>query len=219
MTTIEFFHDAVCGWCYLLSPRLRIIAAKYPVKIVHRAFVLQYNESDMITRFGSLRQAKQEILQHWAQCQQYAEQPELINIEGMRAASFDYPTGYLAALYAKAIEQHCGQMAHWHFFDAVQRAHLYEAQNIADPQVLNAITNTLACTYDIPYASIIASVHSSKVIKAVTNDNLRAEAFGIRTIPSLLINGRKSVSQTLSLEQLESLVISSLSANLVEDEL
>lgn len=218
MTTIEFFHDAVCGWCYLLSPRLRIIAAKYPVKIVHRAFVLQRDESDMIARFGSLQQAKQEILQHWEQCQQYAEQPELINIERMRAASFDYPTGYLAARYAKAFEQHCGQKAHWQFFDAVQRAHLYEAQNIAEPQVLNGIANSIANAHGIAYLSILDSVVSNDVIKAVTDDNLRAEAFGIRTIPSLLINGKKTVSQTLSLEQLELLVQSNIHPQFAEED-
>ncbi len=202
MTTIEFFHDAVCGWCYLLSPRLRKVAAKYPVKIVHRTFVLQHNEQEMIARFGSLSSAKQEILQHWKQCQRYSENPELIDIERMRAAPFNYPTGYLAALYAKAIEQLGGQQAHWDFFDAVQRAHLYEARNIADAQVLNDI----AKAQGFVYAELLTNLYSQGIKQAVIKDKIRAEDFGIRTIPSLVIDGKKVVSQTLSLDQLEQLI-------------
>ncbi len=208
MINIEFFHDAVCGWCYLLSPRLRQIAEKYPVKIVHRAFVLQRNESEMIARFGSMKQAKQEILQHWQTCQRYAEHPELINIEGMRDASFNYPTGYLAAVYAKAIEQLGGQEAHWDFFDAVQRAHLCESRNIADADVLNAI----AIAHGFSYAQVKAAVDSPDVKLAVLNDKRRAVEFGISSIPSLIINGSQLVSQTLTAAQLEQLISSLMSS-------
>lgn len=202
MITVEFFHDAVCGWCYLLSPRLRKLAAKYPLEIVHRSFVLQRDEQEMIARFGSLTQAKHEILQHWEQCQRYAEQPDLINIERMRAADFNYPSGYLAALYAKAIEQLWGQQAHWDFFDATQRAHLYRAENIADVQVLDNITRAQGHNYP----ELLSVLDSSSVKQAVLDDNRRAEEFGIRSIPSLLIDGTRVVSQNLSLSQLDELI-------------
>jgi len=215
VTTIEFFHDAVCGWCYLLSPRLRKIAAKYPVKIVHRAFVLQRDEQDMIARFGSMAQAKREILQHWEQCQRFAEHPKLINIEGMREAPFDYPTGYLAALYAKAAEQIGGQQAHWDFFDAVQCAHLYEARNIADVQVLDEI----AKAQSFEYAELLAILYSPEIKQAVLKDNLRSDSFGIRSIPSIVINGVRVVSQTLSLDQLEQLVATHVDSELLEEKL
>ncbi|MFC3096167.1 DsbA family protein [Alteromonas sediminis] len=215
MTTIEFFHDAVCGWCYLLSPRLRKIAEKYPVRIVHRTFVLQHNEQEMIARFGSLSNAKQEILQHWKQCQLFSENPELINVERMRIAPFDYPTGYLAALYAKAIEQLCGQQAHWDFFDAVQRAHLYEARNIADAQVLNEI----AKAQGFVNAELFTKLCSPCIKQAVMKDKLRAKDFGIHTIPSLVVNGKKVVSQTLSLAQLEQLISTNETDQYAEEKL
>ena len=215
MTTIEFFHDAVCGWCYLLSPRLRNIAAKYPVKVAHRTFMLQRNRREMIERFGSLSQAKKEILQHWAQCQRYAEQPELINIERMQEAKFEYPSGYLAALYAKAIEQLRGQQGHWDFFDAVQRAHLYEAQNISDAQVLNQI----AKAQGVSHLDLIATLYSPEVKQAIINDKFRAANFGIQTIPSLVINGKNVISQTLSQEQLEQLICTQIANQKEEEEI
>lgn len=208
MIKIEFFHDSVCGWCYLLSPRLRQIAEKYPVKIVHRAFVLQRNESEMIERFGSMKKAKHEIMQHWLTCQRYAENPELINIEGMRAAPFDYPTGYLAAVYAKAIEQLGGQEAHWDFFDAAQRAHLYDSRNIADADVLNSI----ALAKGFSYAQMKEAVESPEVELAMLSDKRRAVEFGISSIPSLIIDGSQLVSQTLTTAQLEQLISSLMSS-------
>ncbi|EOX4315594.1 DsbA family protein [Vibrio cholerae] len=65
---IEFFHDAVCGWCYVLSPRLRKLAKQQNIQIVQRCFVLQRSDEEMVERFGSLAQAKSEILNHWIAC-------------------------------------------------------------------------------------------------------------------------------------------------------
>lgn len=212
MIQIEFFHDAVCGWCYNLSPRLRNIAARYPVTIVQRAFVLQRNEQEMISRFGSLAGAKQQILQHWQSCKLAADDPDSINIEGMQAATFHYPHGYLAALYAKAVEHVAGQAAHWDFFDAVQRAHLYHNHNIADAAVLDAILQRLA----LPLASIQAWLHTDANISALEQDLARAVHFGVKTIPTLLLNGKTLVSQSLSLGQLEQLIESQLSGVFTE---
>lgn len=105
---IEFFHDAVCGWCYVLSPRLRKLAKQQNIQIVQRCFVLQRSDEEMIERFGSLAQAKSEILNHWIACQQAADDKTLFNIEGMRAQPFNYPSGYLAAVGAKAAERLAG---------------------------------------------------------------------------------------------------------------
>lgn len=202
MIQIEFFHDAVCGWCYVLSPRLRKIAAKYPVNVIHRAFVLQRNDEEMVARFGSLELAKQEILQHWQSCKSFADEPESINIEGMRKADFNYPNGYLAALYAKAVERIAGQDAHWDFFDAVQKVHLYDNQNIADKAVLGAVVQKL----ELPLDQIDAILHSADNVNALEVDRARAADFDIKSIPTLLINGRNLISQSLSLTQLEHLV-------------
>ncbi|OKY25025.1 DsbA family protein [Thalassotalea sp. PP2-459] len=206
MLQIEFFHDAVCGWCYVLSPRLRRIVENFPVKIKHRAFVLQRNESEMIKRFGSMSNAKHEILGHWQSCKKYADNPNGFNIEGMRQAKFDYPSGYLAAKYAKAIESIFGQNAHWDFFDAVQTAHLYHNKNIANASILNAIVDNI----NLPQEEIASTVKLKKIDRLVEFDNERASQFFIKSIPSIIINGKSVVSEVLSQEQLEALVIKNL---------
>ncbi len=212
MIQIEFFHDAVCGWCYILSPRLRKMAAKYPVKVIHRAFVLQRNDEEMVARFGSMELAKQEILHHWLSCKSFADDPDSINIEGMRAAGFNYPNGYLAALYAKAIERIAGQNAHWDFFDAVQKVHLYHNQNIGDAAVLDAIAQLLG----LPLDQINAILHSAENINALEEDRARAAYFDVKTIPTLLINSRNLISHSLNLAQLEHLVVTELASAIEE---
>lgn len=201
MTAVEFFHDAVCGWCYLLSPRLREIASRYNVKIIHRAYVLQRNEEEMVRRFGSLEQAKSEILEHWKHCQFYAEDPSRINIEGMRRADFHYPSGWNAALAAKAAEALGGQIGHWNFFDSVQTAHLKYNRNIADRKVLLDIAESIGFNK----AQFEGAMTLQSTSEAVNEDNVRARSFGVQSIPALLINGKRLISQTLTTEQLEEL--------------
>ncbi|MDN4502425.1 DsbA family protein [Alteromonadaceae bacterium BrNp21-10] len=212
MTKIEFFHDAVCGWCYLLSPRLRRIATKYQIEIEHRSFVLQRTRAEMVARFGSMESAKTEILNHWQQCKEQSETPEKINIQGMRRAQFEYPSGLNAALAAKAVEAIAGHQAHWDFFDAVQNTHLQLNQNIADINVLLALAEGLG----ISTTTLFELMFSQRIQDAVSADNVRARQFHIRSIPSLLINGTQVVSQTLTEPMLEKL-FSDLSIKTLEE--
>ena len=201
MTTIEFFHDAVCGWCYLLSPRLRQMAKEYDVTIVHRAYVLQRNDDEIAKRFGSLELAKNEILWHWQQCKSQAEDPGRINIEGMRAANFTYPSGFNAALAMKTAEVIEGQSGHWRYFDAVQNAHLKMAKNIADTEVLLDIAELLGFSR-LEFKELM---ELESTVYAVEHDIATARNLGVRSVPSMLINGKRLISQTLTLDQLRAL--------------
>lgn len=89
---IEFFHDVVCGWCYIQSPALRKLNERYGVEVVHRSFVLQRNDREMINRWGSLEGAKNQILQHWESCAEFEGSYERFNISGMREASLTIQT-------------------------------------------------------------------------------------------------------------------------------
>jgi predicted DsbA family dithiol-disulfide isomerase len=101
--TIDFFHDVVCGWCYVMSPRLRQVARELGLRVRQRSFVLQASRAEMVARFGSMEQAKQTILGHWEACARH-DDTQRIDIEGMRRESFEYPSGLAGALACQAAQ-------------------------------------------------------------------------------------------------------------------
>ena len=127
--TVDFFHDVVCCWCFNISSRMRALAAEFDLDIRHRTFVLQASPAEMAARWGTPEDARETILGHWAVCRQVSDRPDLVDIDAMRAAPFDYPHGLTAALGCKTAERLGGHAAHWDMFDRLQRAHLTEARN------------------------------------------------------------------------------------------
>ena len=132
---IDFFHDVVCGWCYVMSPRLRQVTRELGLRVRQRSFVLQASRAEMVARFGSMEQAKQTILGHWEACAQH-DDTQRIDIEGMRRESFEYPSGLAGALACQAAQMLEGDEAHWNLFDAIQHAHMSAHRNIGDAEVL-----------------------------------------------------------------------------------
>ena len=92
---------------------------------------------------------------------------------------------------------------------------MYEAQNISDAQVLNQI----AKAQGVSHLDLIATLYSPEVKQAIINDKFRAANFGIQTIPSLVINGKNVISQTLSQEQLEQLICTQIANQKEEEEI
>jgi len=201
MIKVDFYHDTVCGWCYVLSPRLRKISKEFELDIHHKTFVLQRDNSEMVQRFGSMQEAKAEILRHWASCAEADGNHERFNIEGMRQQPFDYPNGWLAALACKAAEQQQGQQGHWLMFDRIQHAHLQEARNIADSRVLEQVATNAG--FDL--VRFQQDFRSQTVADAVTADRKKAAQIGFKTIPTMVINDRLVISQTLTEQQLRQL--------------
>ena len=47
MLHIQFFHSVLCGHCYIMSDRLRILSDKYKnLKITHHSHPLRWNEEN-----------------------------------------------------------------------------------------------------------------------------------------------------------------------------
>ncbi|MCG7500109.1 DsbA family protein [Vibrio sp. Of7-15] len=201
--TIEFFHDAVCGWCYVLSPRLRKLAQRADVEIKQRSFVLQRNDEEMIQRFGSLAGAKSEILNHWVACQQKADDPTAFNIEGMRAKPFSYPSGYLAALGAKTAEILGNSDTHWDYFDEIQRLHLKVNDNIGERQTIIQAAQNIG----LDSQKFEELLDSEQVRTAVEADISLAQQLNIRSIPTLVVNGEHVITNALTEEQLDNLFV------------
>lgn len=181
--TIDFFHDVVCCWCFNISSRMRSLAAEFDLDIRHRTFVLQASRTEMATRWGTPADARETILGHWAVCRQVSDRPELVDIDAMRSAPFDYPHGMTAALGCKAAEGLGGQNAHWDMFDHLQQAHLTEARNIADPEVVLHVARDLGFE-----AAAFAEVFDDPATaQAVEADRQHARSLQVRSIPTLII--------------------------------
>ncbi|GGH21055.1 Predicted dithiol-disulfide isomerase, DsbA family [Cribrihabitans marinus] len=181
--TIDFFHDVVCCWCFNISSRMRALATEFDLDIRHRSFVLQASPAEMAMRWGTPEDARETILEHWAVCRGVSDHPELVDIDAMRAAPFDYPHGMTAALGCKAAERLGGQAAHWDMFDRLQRAHLAEARNVADPATVLDAARELGFE-----AAAFAQVFDApETRRAVEADRQDARALQVRSIPALII--------------------------------
>lgn len=181
--TIDFFHDVVCCWCFNISSRMRDLAAEFDLDIRHRTFVLQASRAEMASRWGSAADARRTILGHWETCRTVSDRPDLVDVDAMRTASFDYPHGLTAAHGCKAAEQLGGQGAHWDMFDGLQRAHLTEARNVADPETVLAVARSLG----FEAAAFAQAMESPATAQAVAADRQRARMLQVRAIPALII--------------------------------
>lgn len=192
---IDFYHDAVCGWCYVMSPRLRQVAGELGIQVRHHTFVLQDSREQMVQVFGSMERAKSEILGHWKAC---AEQDDAqrINIEGMRTQTFEYPNGLASALACQAAHMLGGDTAHWDYFDAVQRAHLTENRNIGDAAVLTDIAVSLGFDRD----AFTTAMTSEDAAQRVQADRMQAMQLGIRSIPTLIVSSADKTTDPIRLQ-------------------
>ncbi|MFC4227276.1 DsbA family oxidoreductase [Hoeflea alexandrii] len=181
--TIDFFHDVVCCWCFNISSRMRSLAREFDLDIRHRSFVLQASRKEMAARWGTPAEARETILGHWSVCRDVSDRPDLIDVEAMRLARFDYPHGFEAALACKAAEAIGGQAAHWDLFDRIQLAHLAEARDIADRQVLAEAARDIG----LDAAAFVRAIADPATAQAVEADRQAARLLQVRSIPALII--------------------------------
>jgi predicted DsbA family dithiol-disulfide isomerase len=197
---IDFYHDVVCGWCFVIAPRLRKLSEELPLEIRHRSFVLQDSREEMVRAWGSLERAKREILGHWERCREADDDKSRINVEGMWKQTFEYPSGMIGTLGCKAAEIQGGQAAHWDMFDAVQRAHLTDNRNIGDAGVIVDV----AMEIGLDISRFERDLHSAYTGQKVEEDRAKARGLGIRSIPSVVIEEAGVVLGTAPTEVLRS---------------
>ncbi|KLV00562.1 DsbA family protein [Photobacterium aphoticum] len=198
---IDFFHDVICGWCYVLSPRLRQLATEFDLDIHHHAFALTATRADQIDKFGSVEQAKSIIMGHWEQCAK-ADDAQRINVAGMRAQSFDYPISTPGLVACKAAAQQPGekgaQATYWDYFDAITHAHLHENRNIADEDVLVAVAEEIG----LDGTRFRQDMADPQRQQEIAQDKALAEAYGVNSTPTLVINQQWAIPGAVSLVQL-----------------
>lgn len=195
---LDFFHDVICGWCYVLSPRIRQLNREFDLDIYHHAFALSATREEMVSKFGgSISHAKNIILTHWEQC---ALEDDLnrIQVEGMRKQSFEYPFSTPGLLACKAAEFQGGRQIYWDYFDAVTHAHMNHNRNIADVHVLTDIAKELG----LDITKFLTDYQGSQVKQEISKDRKLANKYGIYSTPSLVINKRRILTGALKLNEL-----------------
>ncbi|WP_313380440.1 DsbA family oxidoreductase [Achromobacter insolitus] len=195
--TVDFFHDVVCGWCYVMSPRLRQVAAELGIAVRQRSFVLQDTPEQMCQVFGSMERAKQVILGHWEACARHDDLPR-IDVEGMRAEPFDYPSGMAGALACQAAHLLGGDAGHWDMFDAIQHAHLSLHRNVGDSAVLLDIATELGHDRE----EFAAHMHGPMALQRVQADREAAARMAIDSIPTLIAGPHRARLRTMSTVEL-----------------
>jgi predicted DsbA family dithiol-disulfide isomerase len=184
---IEFFHDVLCAFCFIESPRLRRLAAEDPgVEIVHRAFALAPSAATLHAMFGGAERAKTEILRHWRAAARL-EPTAGIDPDLMAGREFGYPHSMPGLLATKAAAQ---QGREWDVYDRVQRAHLVEARDIEDTDVLVQI----AADLELDPVRFAADIAAPRTRAAVEADLARSRELGVRGVPALVADGRVAVS-------------------------
>lgn len=202
MIKIEFFHDVICSFCFPMSARMRRIAENYNnIEINHRSFALGWEAEDFIRSFGSREAVKPEVLGHWAHANKNDDEHRF-NIEGMRQSDFNFPISKPGLKAAKAAGLIGRDNMYWDVFDRIQNKLFVENKNIEDIAVLEeAVKET-----SISFADWKAQFEKDETEKAVLADLQLAQAYGVNSAPTLVINQKYAIAGAQSQEEIEKLL-------------
>lgn len=203
MIKIEFFHDVICSFCFPMSARMRWIDKNYiNIEVKHRSFALGWKSEDFIRSFGSREAVKSEVLRHWAHANKN-DDAHRFNIEGMRQTNFNFPISKPGLIAAKAAGLIGGENMYWDVFDRIQNKLFVENKNIEDITILEeAVKET-----NISFADWKAQFENEKTEEAVLEDLRLAQAYGINSAPTLVINQKYVIPGARSQDELEKMLV------------
>lgn len=202
MIKIEFFHDVICSFCFPMSARMRRIAKNYNnIEINHRSFALGWEAEDFIRDFGSREAVKAEVLSHWDHANKNDEEHRF-NIEGMHQIDFNFPLSKPGLKAAKAAGLIGGDTMYWDVFDRIQNKLFVENKNIEDMTVLEeAVKET-----SVPFSDWKAQFENDETEKAVLADLQLAQAYGVNSAPTLVINQKYAINGAMSQEEVKNVL-------------
>lgn len=202
MIKIEFFHDVICSYCFPMSARMHRIEKNYNnIEIKHRSFALGWEAEDFIGSFGSREAVKSEVLSHWVHANKNDDEHRF-NIEGMRQTDFIFPLSKPGLKAAKAAGLIGGDIKYWDVFDRIQYKLFVENKNIEDVAVLEeAVKET-----SISFSDWKAQFENEETEKAVLEDLQLAQAYGVNSAPTLIINQKYAIAGARSQEEIEQIL-------------
>lgn len=199
---IDFFHDVICSWCYVISPRIRELIKEYPeIEVIHHSFALFKDEHAPIKMFGSMDNSKKEIMKHWRAAND-RDGDSRINTRLMESRDFQYPLSIDGLKGCKAAEIQGGQEAHWNYFDLVQETHLTQARNIGDKEVLV----DLAKKAGLDVERFTRDFDSVEVLQRIDKDIELARKWGVNSVPTIVINERHVIPGAIEYKKLKALI-------------
>ncbi len=195
---LEFYHDPLCAWCYVLSPRVRRLAEEFEVlQVVQRGFALAPNADAISQIFGDKVTGKKEILNHW-QAANEQDDRQRMRPQLMADRDFDYPWSMPALLACEAARELGGNAGYWDYFDRVQYLHLTACRNIADQQDLAECATEIG----LDPVELLRLARADHTLAAVQQDMARARAFGLRGVPALVLEGQLVAQGAIGWQQL-----------------
>ncbi len=196
---IEFFHDVICSFCFPMSARMHRVKEKFSqIEITHRSFALGWEAEDFIRNFGSREAVKPEVLTHWVHANENDDEHRF-NIEGMHETDFLFPTSKQGLKAAKAAGLVGGEEAYWEVFDKIQIKLFVENKNIEDVSILEEAVRETSISFEDWKVQFEDKETEDKVIE----DIKRAKDYGIRSVPSLIINEKYLIPGAQSQESIE----------------
>jgi len=189
---IDIWSDVVCPWCWIGKHRfqrgLELLGADAPAIDVHwHPFLLDPDASTTpvplreayAVKFGGIERTNQML----AQTQGAARAMGL-------PMDFDKGQVKVSTLPAHRLMWLAGQHGvQEQVGEALFRAHFAEGRNLADPQVLIAA----AATGGIPAERVQAMLASEEGLAEVQAGIGQAQALGIQSVPTFVINGQYAV--------------------------
>lgn len=196
---VDFYHDVLCAWCYVASPRLRKLVKSHPeIEVFHHSYALAAKPDTFTQLFGSKEEALLELTDHWADANEdddlHRLQPEL-----MLKRDFDFPYSMPGLVACKAAERQKGADGYWNYFDKIQYAHFTDCLDIMDEKVLMDIAKELNLDED----QFTADLHNKEIGSLILNETRKAKREGVRSIPTLVINHEKQVNGAVKFSMLE----------------
>ncbi|RBW54329.1 DsbA family protein [Tenacibaculum sp. E3R01] len=199
--TIDFYHDVICAWCYVLSPRIRKLAENDTnITVNHHSFALFPSKETIVRRYGSKEEGKRQIMDHWRHAAvRLDEGDQKIDTDLMESRTFDYPYSMPGLIASKAAENQGGINLHWDFFDAIQHAFFVEGKNIDANETHLEIAKKL----NLNIEQFKKDVKSEETLKSVKAEITQANRIGVHSVPTVVVNGTHKVPGAQSYEELK----------------
>jgi putative protein-disulfide isomerase len=175
-STLWYFADPMCSWCWGFSPVVQRLKEKY----LHRMkFALVLGGLRPYTRELITDKLREEILHHWREVHKMTGQA--FSFAGAMPEGFVYDTE--PASRAVVAVGELSQQATFGYFTAVQRAFYLEQKDVTQESVLVELLTPLSEDKQ----QFVQMFHSEHIKQKTQAHFHKSRQFGVRGFPTLIL--------------------------------